>query len=90
MAEYKLDRKDKAFIKGLESFFSLNPEKLTPEEINEINNTPVKTKLARKYLSKSRAKVTVTTYVWAVLVTMRKVSLSVRRWLSARTSICSM
>ncbi|MBQ2259117.1 MAG: alpha/beta hydrolase [Spirochaetales bacterium] len=63
MAEYKLDRKDKAFIKGLESFFSLNPEKLTPEEINEINNTPVKTKLARKYLSKSRAKVTVTTYV---------------------------
>lgn len=63
MAEYKLDRKDKSFIKGLRSFFSMNPEALSPETINEINNTPVKTKLARKYLSKNRCKINVSTYV---------------------------
>lgn len=63
MAEYKLDRKDRAFIKGLREFFSMNPEGLSPTEINEINNTPVKSKLARRYLSKSKSKITVTTYV---------------------------
>ena len=63
MADYKLDMRDKRFVKGLRSFFPMNPENLSPQEINEINNTPVKQKLARKYLAKSKGKITVSTYV---------------------------
>ena len=63
MAEYKLDRKDRNFIKGLRSLFPMNPEGLSASEINEINNTPVKTKLARRYLAKSSGRINVSTYV---------------------------
>lgn len=82
MSSYKLTHRDKKFISGLGKFFSLNPDQNTPDKINEENNTPVKKKLAKKYLLKSKDSITTQTFVIPVssgavtsyLFTNRKIS----------------
>lgn len=53
MANYKLKRLDKRFLKALQHFFHLNPEELTEENLNEMNNSPIERKYEKKYLLKS-------------------------------------
>lgn len=63
MADNELSAKDRKFIKGWSEFNPTNPEELSDIRINEINNTAVNKKLAKKHLMKSSKDISTTTYV---------------------------
>ena len=63
MADIKLSAMDRKFIKGWGEFNPTDPEALSDDRINEINNTAVNKKLRKKHLMKSSKDITTTTYV---------------------------
>ena len=63
MADIKLSRKDRQFITGWNYFYSSDPDELSEDRINEINNTDVNKKLARRYLMRSCKNISTSTYV---------------------------
>ncbi len=63
MSNYKLTKSDRKFIRGSNSFFSLNPEGLSDDDLNEMNNAPLNKKLKKKYLLKGSDKIKMNNYV---------------------------
>ncbi len=63
MADIKLSKKDRKFVEGWSCFYTSDPDELSIERINELNNTDVNKKLAKKHLMKSSRNISTTTYV---------------------------
>ena len=63
MSKRKEDRAQKAFIQGYREFFSLDPESLSPDEIKDLNNKALPTRVKKKYLKTTWHEMSSTTFI---------------------------